>query len=120
VIHCSDEEVPMPPTDALDDAYERLRRIEQEAVKAREVLASVRGTAHSRDRMVDVEVGPTGEIETLDFRSTAYRDMAPKELATLVVGTVQTAWADAQAQVREHTRVLREEQVRLLGSLDRD
>ncbi|MEZ0110382.1 hypothetical protein ABH920_004397 [Catenulispora sp. EB89] len=109
----------MPPTDALDDAYERLRRVEQEALRAREALASVHGTARSRDRTLVVEVGPTGEIETLDFRSTGYRDMAPKELAALVLGTVRAAWADAQAQVEEQTRVLREEQARLLGSLDR-
>ena len=110
----------MSPTDDLEEAYARLNLLEQEAAKTREALAAVHGTARSRDRMLVVEVGPTGEVERLDFRSSGYRDMAPQELSALVVGTVQAACADAKAQVEEYTRTLREEQARLLGPLARD
>lgn len=109
----------MPPTDALDDVYARLRRIEQEAAKTRAALNTVHGTASSRDRMLTVEVGPAGDVELLDFRGTGYRTMAPAELSALVVGTVQAAWADARAQVAEHTTRLRDEQARLLGPIAR-
>jgi hypothetical protein len=48
-----------------------------------------------------VTVGPQGEVLSVEFPTGAYRSMAPKELADLMVTTVQEARAKATAALAE-------------------
>ncbi|GGS99498.1 YbaB/EbfC family nucleoid-associated protein [Streptomyces cinerochromogenes] len=64
-------------------------------------MREVTGTATAKAQAMKVTVGPQGELLSVEFPTGAYRGMAPKELADLIVGTVQEARAKATAAVAE-------------------
>ncbi|WP_030737818.1 YbaB/EbfC family nucleoid-associated protein [Streptomyces sp. NRRL S-31] len=64
-------------------------------------MREVTGTATAKAQAMKVTVGPQGELLSVEFPTGAYRSMAPKELADLIVKTVQEARGKATAAVAE-------------------
>ncbi|MEU2744540.1 YbaB/EbfC family nucleoid-associated protein [Streptomyces sp. NPDC007095] len=64
-------------------------------------MSEVSGTATAKAQAMKVTVGPQGEVLSVEFPTGAYRSMAPKELADLMVTTVQEARAKATAALAE-------------------
>ncbi|MFD9390951.1 YbaB/EbfC family nucleoid-associated protein [Streptomyces sp. NPDC060000] len=64
-------------------------------------MREVSGTATAKAQAMKVTVGSQGEVTEVEFPTGAYRRMAPKELADLVMSTVQEARAKATAALAE-------------------
>ncbi|MEU3862028.1 YbaB/EbfC family nucleoid-associated protein [Streptomyces sp. NPDC028722] len=64
-------------------------------------MREVTGTATAKAQAMKVTVGPQGEVLSVEFPTGAYRNMAPKELADLVVSTVHEARGKATAALAE-------------------
>ncbi|MFJ3671202.1 YbaB/EbfC family nucleoid-associated protein [Streptomyces sp. NPDC090106] len=62
-------------------------------------MREVSGTATAKAQAMKVTVGPQGELLSVEFPTSAYRRMAPKELADLLVTTVQEARGKATAEL---------------------
>lgn len=72
--------------DAVQTASDRARRQVQEA----------RTTVRDKDHLLSVTVGGIGELRELTFHGDAYRELAPAELAALIVTTTTGAREDAR------------------------
>lgn len=64
-------------------------------------MREVTGTATAKAQAMKATVGPQGEVLSVEFPTGAYRSMAPKELADLVVSTLQEAREKATAALVE-------------------
>ncbi|MEU2228558.1 YbaB/EbfC family nucleoid-associated protein [Streptomyces sp. NPDC018347] len=64
-------------------------------------MREVTGTATAKAQAMKVTVGPQGELLSVEFPTGAYRGMAPKELADLIVKTVQEARGKATEALAE-------------------
>ncbi|WP_225826402.1 YbaB/EbfC family nucleoid-associated protein [Streptomyces naphthomycinicus] len=64
-------------------------------------MREVTGTATAKAQAMKVTVGPQGELLSVEFPTGAYRNMAPKELADLIVNTVQEARGKATTALAE-------------------
>ncbi|WP_320773016.1 YbaB/EbfC family nucleoid-associated protein [Streptomyces sp. CRN 30] len=62
-------------------------------------MREVTGTATAKAQAMKVTVGPQGELLSVEFPTNAYRRMAPKELADLLVSTVQEARSKATGEL---------------------
>ncbi|MFF7361470.1 YbaB/EbfC family nucleoid-associated protein [Streptomyces sp. NPDC008125] len=60
-------------------------------------MREVSGTATAKAQAMKATVGPQGELTAVEFPTSAYRRLTPKELADLVLSTVQEARAKATA-----------------------
>lgn len=75
------------------------RKEREEADENRRRINAVTGTATSRRREVKVTVSARGEVTEVDFPTSAFRRMTPKELGELILTTIAEARAQALEQV---------------------
>jgi DNA-binding protein YbaB len=64
--------------------------------QARRRASEARTTVEDKERLLSATVGGHGELRELTFHGTAYRELAPAELANLIVTTVRQARDRAQ------------------------
>jgi len=79
-----DEELLAEMTMALDRVREQSNRI-------RDQVRTAKTTVQDRERLLSATVDGHGELRQLVFHGDAYRDLAPAELADLIVQTVAKA-----------------------------
>jgi DNA-binding protein YbaB len=79
----------------LDDAIVDLRAEQARIQAATEHMSSITGSAVSKDRMVSATVDSQGRLTDLKVSGTRYRKLAPAELTTRIVATVQEAQDNA-------------------------
>jgi DNA-binding protein YbaB len=93
-----------PLADQVEQAMARLKdhraRMEEVRAELRQATASVM----SKDRMVTAKVGPQGQVVSLTFHTTAYRKMAPAQLADVLTEVLNEARARVGEQVTEAMR----------------
>ncbi len=93
-----------PLGDQVEQAMARLKdhraRMEEVRAELRQATASVM----SKDRMVTAKVGPQGQVVSLTFHTTAYRTMAPAQLADVLTEVLNEARARVGEQVTEAMR----------------
>lgn len=75
----------------LEDALGAYQRQRDHLDTAKERMAATTGTATSARREVTATVGRTGEVTELSFPTSAYKRMAPAELASVIVRTIAQA-----------------------------
>lgn len=73
---------------------------------AKEELAARRVSEMSKDHLVTATIGAGGALVDLKFNTTAYRSMAPAELASVVRETVERARSRMQREVMETVQPL--------------
>lgn len=83
--------------DHMESATARLRSQGERIRGLQEQLAQRSTTVASKDRMVAVTVGGTGRLTALTFKGNRHRTMAPAELASVVMQTVNAALEEATA-----------------------
>lgn len=76
--------------DSLDQAADSRRRINE-----------VAATASAPRQVVKITVGAQGQVTALDFPTNAYRNMPPKDLAKVIMATLEKARAEALSKVSE-------------------
>lgn len=94
---------------ALDEetaaALNRLSEIRAAATQTHDALTETAHTQESRRRVLSATVGLAGDLQNLTFNGVGYRALAPSELASLIVETVNEAQDGARQKA---SRVIEE------------
>ncbi|MER8184886.1 YbaB/EbfC family nucleoid-associated protein [Kitasatospora sp. NPDC094015] len=80
-------------SEQIEQAMETMRAEHARATEARDELAKATVSVTSKDRLVTVKVGPQGQVVSMTFHTTGYREMAPAQLATLLTDLLNEARA---------------------------
>jgi DNA-binding protein YbaB len=78
----------------IEQAMASLQEQRTKMAAAAKELQAATASVTSKDRMVTVTVGAQGQVVSLTFHTTAYRSMAPAQLATLLTDLLNEARAD--------------------------
>src|SRR4051812_38635194 len=93
------------PLDAQVEAASADFQVRREKLLALEKrMNETSATAHAKNRVVSATVDQTGRLTGLKFEGARLRSMAPKELAAVVLETVQNAQREAANKGRELAR----------------
>ncbi|MFF0183324.1 YbaB/EbfC family nucleoid-associated protein [Streptomyces sp. NPDC005244] len=87
--------MPSPYDQQIEDLLEQYRRQREEAAETRRRINATMSTATAPRQTVKVTVGAQGEVTAIEFPTGAYRRMAPKELADVLLATLQQARSEA-------------------------
>ncbi|MET7941244.1 YbaB/EbfC family nucleoid-associated protein [Streptomyces sp. NPDC005302] len=87
--------MPSPYDQQIEDLLEQYRRQREEAAETRRRINATTSTATAPRQTVKVTVGAQGEVTAIEFPTGAYRRMAPKELADVLLATLQQARSEA-------------------------
>ncbi|MQS16216.1 YbaB/EbfC family nucleoid-associated protein [Streptomyces kaniharaensis] len=91
--------MPSPYDQEIEDLLALYARQREEAAETRRRIAATTATATDPRQAVKVTVGAQGELTAVEFPTGAYRRMAPKELADLLVTTAARAREEALEMV---------------------
>lgn len=86
-------------SEQISQAMARLREQQEHMAESTAALQSATASATSKDRLVTAKVGPQGQVLSLAFHNTGYRDMAPAELSAVLVDVLNRARADMGEQI---------------------
>src|SRR5258707_14622474 len=85
----------------LDQLLEEYRKRRAEASERQRKIQEISATAAAPRQAVKVTVGAQGEITGLEFPTSAYKRMAPNELAEAILGAAREAKAKALDAYKE-------------------
>lgn len=91
-----------PYAQALDEALANFRHRREQLADTQQKLATVSATATAPRQVVTATVARGGEVTELKFPTSAYKKMAPAELAAVVLKTIN----EARAEVLDRTAEL--------------
>ncbi|ALV31358.1 YbaB/EbfC family nucleoid-associated protein [Streptomyces sp. CdTB01] len=91
--------MPGPYDQQIEDLLAQYRRQRDEAAETRRRINETTATVTAPRQTVKVTVGAQGEVTALEFPTGAYRRMAPRELAEVLLTTLQQARAEALRSV---------------------
>jgi hypothetical protein len=80
-----------PYEKTMNDALAAYKQQREQLSQAREEMNTVTNSVTSPRQVVTATVGPRGEVIGLAFPTSAYKRMAPAELATVIIKTIQEA-----------------------------
>jgi DNA-binding protein YbaB len=83
----------------LEAAMAELRHTEEVTERIRRQSEEASHRTSDKNKLLSVTVGGRGEIRDLTFRGDGYRDLAPAELADLLVKTIERAREEVRRQV---------------------
>ena len=87
--------MPGPYDLQIEDLLEQYRRQRAEAAATRRRINETTSTVTASRQTVKITVGAQGEVTAIEFPTGAYRRMAPKELADVLLTTLRQARAEA-------------------------
>ncbi|MEW2545796.1 YbaB/EbfC family nucleoid-associated protein [Streptomyces sp. NPDC047002] len=88
-----------PYDQPIEDLLAQYRAQREAAVETRRRINETTGTATAPRQTVKVTVGAQGEVTAIEFPTSAYRRLPPKELAEVLMTTIAQARADAMEKV---------------------
>ncbi|MEU3795732.1 YbaB/EbfC family nucleoid-associated protein [Streptomyces fructofermentans] len=91
--------MPSPYDQQIEDLLAQYRRQREEAVETRRRINATTATVTAPRQTVKVTVGAQGQVTALEFPTGAYRRMPPKELADVLLTTIQQARSNALESV---------------------
>lgn len=94
----------------LSEAMAELTAIQEAVARAESELSRATATVRSRDRVVEITVGPQGELTGLRFLDGKYRSMPGPQLAASVMEAVQEGRARMARKVMDTFAPLTERQ----------
>ncbi|MEU6227595.1 YbaB/EbfC family nucleoid-associated protein [Streptomyces sp. NPDC047042] len=94
----------------LAAAMAELTAVQEAVARAESELSQASATVRSRDRAVEVTVGPQGELTGLRFLDGKYRSMPGPQLATSILEAVQEGRAQMARKVMDTFAPLTERQ----------
>ncbi|MGI5224498.1 YbaB/EbfC family nucleoid-associated protein [Actinoallomurus iriomotensis] len=83
------------------EARERLESTKAAVARARAELNEASTTVRSKDRSVEVTVGPQGELKRVKFLDEKYRTMEPAQLSAAIVEAADKGRAVMARRVKE-------------------
>ncbi|MEU6220124.1 YbaB/EbfC family nucleoid-associated protein [Streptomyces sp. NPDC047022] len=90
-----------PYDEQVEELLAQYRQAREQAADTRIQINEIEATATAPRRVVKVTVGAQGQVKALDFPTPAYRTMTPKDLARVILATVEKARAEALSKVSE-------------------
>jgi hypothetical protein len=88
-------------SERIENLFEQYRRQRDGLGALTRRMKEIRATSTSPRREVEVTVGHNGAITNLRFPSGAYKRMTPKELAEIILATIDSAKSLAHDQTAE-------------------
>ncbi|WP_369033310.1 MULTISPECIES: YbaB/EbfC family nucleoid-associated protein [Streptomyces] len=85
----------------LAAAMAELTAVQEAVAQAESELSRATATVRSRDRVVEITVGPQGELTGLRFLDGKYRNMPGPQLATSILEAVQEGRAQMARKVMD-------------------
>ncbi|MGW3635828.1 YbaB/EbfC family nucleoid-associated protein [Streptomyces sp. NPDC005122] len=93
-----------PFAEQIEQAMTRLREQQEKMESIREELQASSVTVTSKDRMVTAKVGPQGQVLSLTFNTTSYRDMAPSQLGSVLTDVLNEARAKMGEEISKQMK----------------
>ncbi|MFE6742667.1 YbaB/EbfC family nucleoid-associated protein [Streptomyces tubercidicus] len=90
-----------PYDEQVEELLAQYHQAREEAVDSRRRIDEIEATVTAQRRAVKVTVGARGQVKALDFPTSAYRTMAPKDLSKVILATLEQARAQALSKVSE-------------------
>lgn len=90
-----------PFAEQIEQAMAALQEQQTRMAEVTRELAAATASVTSKDRMVTAKVGAQGQVLSLTFHTTAYRSMAPTQLAAVLTDVLNEARADIGDRVAE-------------------
>ncbi|MGC4807648.1 YbaB/EbfC family nucleoid-associated protein [Micromonospora sp. DT233] len=90
----------------LAEMRSALEQVQATSDRLRQQVREAKTTVRDKDRRLSATVGGEGELTQLTFHGDAYRQLAPAELAELIVKTVAKAREAAQRKLLAGTAML--------------
>ncbi|MDH6133267.1 DNA-binding protein YbaB [Kitasatospora sp. MAA4] len=90
-----------PFAEQIEQAMTALHEQQTRMAAAAKELQAATASVTSKDRMVTAKVGAQGQVVSLTFHTTAYRSMAPAQLAGILTDVLNTARAEIGDRVME-------------------
>lgn len=107
------------PENLFEKTLTQLTELQAKVPELHEQYQNATHEKRSKDRRVSASVGPRGDLKSLAFHGESYRKMPAKELADLIVKTVNAAREQAVSEAREQVMQSLDPQLRgLLGGRD--
>ncbi|MDC2959595.1 MULTISPECIES: YbaB/EbfC family nucleoid-associated protein [Streptomyces] len=91
--------MPGPYDQQIEDLLAQYRRQRDAAAETRRRINETTATVTAPRQTVKITVGAQGEVTAVEFPTGAYRRMAPRELADVLLTTLQQARAEALRSV---------------------
>jgi DNA-binding protein YbaB len=91
----------MDPQEFLEQTLAQLTDLQAKVPQLQKQYENATHETRSKDRRVSAVVGPRGDLRSLNFHGESYRKMSPKELADVIVRTINSAREQAVAEARE-------------------
>lgn len=104
----------MDPEKHLEETLNQLADLQARVPELRKQYEDAEQETRSKDRRVSASVAPNGEVRSLSFHGESYRKMPAKELAELVLRTINQAREQAMTDAREQVFQSLDPQVRAL------
>src|SRR4051812_29691613 len=88
------------PYDAqIEELLDQYRRQREQAVQTRQRINEITGTATAKRQTVKVTATAQGAITSIEFPTNAYKSLPPKELADVLMTTIEQAREDAMGRI---------------------
>ncbi|MCS0606299.1 YbaB/EbfC family nucleoid-associated protein [Streptomyces sp. LP11] len=87
--------MPSPYDQQIEDLLDQYRRQRDEAAETRRRINETTSTVTAARQTVRITVGAQGDVTAIEFPTGAYRRMAPKELADVLLTTLRQARSEA-------------------------
>jgi DNA-binding protein YbaB len=88
------------PYDAqIEELLGEYRRQREEAVQTRQRVNEITGTATAKRQTVKVTASAQGAVTSIEFPTSVYKSLPPKELADVLMATIAQARADAMERM---------------------
>jgi YbaB/EbfC DNA-binding family len=91
------EELRLPVDALMEDYHQRIASLR----RAQEAVRGLTAPAATRDGLVEVDVGPQGQLRAVRLDWRVYDRMPPHQLAVTIVQLAGEAGEDAAARVRD-------------------
>ncbi|MET9915384.1 YbaB/EbfC family nucleoid-associated protein [Streptomyces sp. NPDC006476] len=85
----------------IEELLQEYRRQRENALALRSRINETTGAATAPKQVVKVTVSAQGEVTAIEFPTGAFRRLAPKELADVLMSTIQQARVKAMTAVGE-------------------
>ncbi|MFI0793781.1 YbaB/EbfC family nucleoid-associated protein [Micromonospora rubida] len=97
----------------LAEMRSALEQVQAASDRVRQQVREAKTTVRDKERLLSVTVGGQGELRQLTFHGDAYRQLAPAELADLIVKTTEKARDDALRKLMAGAAALTDDLPRL-------
>lgn len=87
--------------DQMESAMAEIQQQRARLLQTRQDLEKLTVSASSKDHLVTVSAGGTGDVKEIKFNRNDYARMAPAELSAVLVETIAKAREQAAAKVQE-------------------